>query len=311
MRRLPPLNALRAFEAAARHLSFKKAAEELHVTPAAVSHQVKALEDYLRVSLFRRLTRALALTKAGENYYPPVRDGFDRFANATGQLLAEEGAGPLTVSTTIAFAAKWLVPRLGRLRLEQPEIDVRIHATDEIVDFARENVDVAIRYGRGRYPGLHAERLFDDEVFPVCGPGLIDGSPPLRKPDDLRHHTLLHFEWAKHNETDPSWRLWLRAAGITGIDTTRGPKFNDESMAVQAAIDGHGVALCSSVLVADDLAEGRLVKPFDVSLQVEFAYYLAYPQAASNQPKVAAFRQWIGAEGSKSESLSVVGSPEL
>jgi LysR family glycine cleavage system transcriptional activator len=310
MRRLPPLNALRAFEAAARHLSFKKAAEELHVTPAAVSHQVKALEDYLGVSLFRRLTRALALTKAGENYYPPVRDGFDRFASATGRLLAEEGAGPLTVSTTIAFAAKWLVPRLNRLHDEHPEIDVRIHATDEIVDFARDNVDVAIRYGPGRYPGLHAERFFGDEVYPVCNPGLIDGSPPLRKPDDLRHHTLLHFEWVKRVETDPSWRLWLRAAGVAGIDTTRGLKFNDESMAVQAAIDGDGVALCSSVLVADDLAEGRLVKPFDVSLEVEHAYYLVYPQAAFNPPKVTAFHKWIDAEALKGEGLTAAKNPK-
>ena len=298
-RKLPPLNALRAFEAAARHLSVTKAADELNVTPAAVSHQVKALEEQLGVTLFRRLNRALMLTDAGQLFLPGLRDGFDRLAEAADKVRAECEGGTLAVSVGPSVAAKWLVPRLDRFRAAHPDIDLRIDATDRLANFAREDIDVAIRYGPGRYPGLRVDQLFAQEVFPVCSRKLCEGPPPLREPGDLRHHTLLHVDWRTQDETWPNWRMWLLTAGVEGVEPTRGPKFSQESMVVQAAIEGHGVALASSVLVADDLAADRLCKPFTLSLPIRFAYYVVAPEAAADRPKVAAFRAWILAEAKR------------
>jgi LysR family transcriptional regulator, glycine cleavage system transcriptional activator len=297
-RNLPPLNSLRAFEAAARHLSFTKAAEELHVTPAAISHQIKGLEDQLGVPLFRRLTRALRLTEAGQAALPPLRDGFDRLADAVDLLRAHEESGALTVSVGPSFAAKWLVPRLDRLRAAHPDLEVRLDATDQLADFQRDNVDLAIRYGNGKYPGLEVERLLSEEIFPVCSPKLRDGPKPLAQPDDLRHHTLIHLDWDLEDVNAPNWRMWLLAAGIHDIDFTRGPVFSMMSLALQAAIEGHGVALASSVLVAGDLAAGRLVVPFDLSVcdPVDFAYHIVVPKRTANLPKVAAFRSWLRSE---------------
>ena len=298
-RKLPPLNALRAFEAAARHLSVTKAAEELNVTPAAVSHQVKALEDQLGVTLFHRLNRALMLTDAGQLFFPGLRDGFDRLAGAVERVRSKCETGTLTVSVGPSIAAKWLVPRLDRFRAAHPDIDVRIDATDRLVDLMRGEADVAIRYGPGGYPGVRVEELFAEEVFPVCSPGLCVGPPPLREPADLRHHTLLHVQWDTQDETWPDWRMWLLAAGVDSVDVTRGPRFSMESMAAQAAAEGHGVALISSVIVADDLAADRLCKPFTLSLPKSFAYYVVSTEAAAEQPKVAAFRAWILAEAKR------------
>ena len=301
-RRLPPLNSLRAFEAAARHLSISKAAAELNVTPAAVSHQVKALEEALGIQLFRRLNRALMLTDAGQLFLPGLRDGFDQIAQAVERVDAERDSGALTVSTGPSFAAKWLVPRLDRFRAAHPDTDLRIDATDRVVDFAREGADVGIRYGAGEYPGLRTERLFSDEAFPVCSPSLCKGPPGLRKPADLTGHTLLHVDWATQPDTAPSWRMWLLAAGADHIDATRGPRFSDDSMAVQAAIQGQGVALTSSVLVADDLAVGQLCRPFELSLPLIFAYYVVAPEAAAERPRVAAFFDWILDEAARNDT---------
>ncbi len=298
-RKLPPLNALRAFEAAARHLSVTRAAGELNVTPAAVSHQVKALEDRLGVALFRRLNRALMLTDAGQLLLPGLRDGFDRLAEAVHRVRAHGAGNTLTVSVPPSFAAKWLVPRLDRLRAAHADIDIRLDATDQLVDFAREDVDVAVRYGAGDYPGLRVDRLFTDEVIPVCSPRLLEAPHPLREPADLRWHTLLHVGWATDSEFWPDWRMWLLAAGVRDVAPTQGPKFKQEGMVVQAALEGHGVALASSVLVADDIAAGRLVRPFELGLPMSFAYYLVCPEAAADQPKVAAFRAWILAEAKR------------
>jgi LysR family glycine cleavage system transcriptional activator len=286
-RRLPPLNALRVFEAAARHLSFTRAAEELNVTQAAVSHQIKGLEARLGLKLFHRLNRALLLTDQGQAYFPPVRDALDTLAQATERLGATDTAGRLTVSTLVSFAANWLVPRLGRYRALHPEIDVRITTSDFLVEFAREDVDLAIRYGGGDWRGLDAARLMTEEVFPVCSPGLLDRGPPLRDPSDLRHYTLLHDEMRE------DWRMWLMAAGATDIDATRGPSFSNSNLVVQAAIAGEGVALGRSVLVADDLDAGRLVRPFEMSLPGEFAYYVVCPEATAGRPKIEAFRDWL------------------
>jgi LysR family glycine cleavage system transcriptional activator len=294
-RNLPPLNSLRAFEAAARHLSFTKAAEELHVTPAAVSHQIKGLEEQLGVPLFRRLTRALRLTEAGQAALPVLRDGFDKLADGVDLLRAHEESGVVTVSLEPSFAAKWLVPRLDRLRAAHPELEVRLDATDRLADFQRDNVDLAIRYGNGDYPGLEVEQLLSEEIFPVCSPKLRDGPAPLAQPADLRHHTLIHLDWEREDVGAPTWRMWLLAAGIHDIDFTRGPVFSMKSLALQAAIEGQGVALASSVLVRDDLAAGRLVVPFDLSVcdPLDFAYYIVVPKRTASLPKVAAFRGWL------------------
>ena len=298
-RRLPPLNALRAFEAAARHLSFSKAAAELHVTPAAISHQVKSLEAHLGLPLFRRLNKAVLLTEAGQRCLTGVREGFDRLAEAVERVRTEGAGGPLTVTVSPSFAGKWLVPRLDRFRQAHPDIEVRIDASAECVDFTRDEVDIGIRYGTGRYPGLRVDRLMDDRVVPACSPRLLESPHPLRTPEDLRWHTLLHVDWTMRDATWPDWRMWLLAAGVRDIDPNRGPKFSQSSMAIQMAIEGHGVTLVEEVLVADDVAAGRLVKPFELSLSPGFAHYVVCLESAADRPKIAAFRDWLFAEATR------------
>jgi LysR family glycine cleavage system transcriptional activator len=296
-RHLPPLNALRAFEAAARYLSLTRAAEELHVTPAAVSHQVKALEDYLGVKLFRRMNRSLLLTDAGQACLPGLREGFDRLAEAVDAVRARDESRPLTVTVPPSFGAKWLVPRLDRFSQDHPGIDVRIDASMRVVDMVREDVDIAVRYGAGDYPGMRVDRLMDEEAFPVCSPRLLEGENALREPADLCNHTLLHLMGpAADAAGHPDWSMWLRAAGVSDCDASRGPTFSLSSMAVQAAVDGQGVALVGSVLVADDIAAGRLVRPFELSFPLGFAYYVVYPEANAESPRVVTFRDWLMAE---------------
>lgn len=290
-RKLPPLKALPDFEAAARHLSFSKAADELNVTHGAVSRQVKSLEDYLGVSLFRRLNRALRLTDEGQAYARAVREILDSLAEATRRLPTPKEAGRLTVSTTYSFTSGWLVPRLSHFRALHPEIDVRLQADDRAVDFARDNVDLAIRYGRGNYPGLAAERLMGDDYAPVGSPALLKGKHPLKKPADLSHHVLLHDEG-----TEVDWRMWLMAAGVEGVDASRGPIFSHSPMVIQAAIRGEGVALGRQVLIEDEVASGRLVRLFDLRLKAEMAYYVVCPLPSLDQMKVRAFRDWLLAE---------------
>ena len=286
-RRIPPLTALRAFEAAGRYLSFTKAADELHVTQAAVSHQVKSLEEHLGLRLFRRLNRTLLLTDAGQLYLPPLTDAFECIDRATHRLRRQLGRARLTVSVLPSFAAGWLVPRLGRFRQRCPDVDLRIDPTATLTDFRRGDVDLGIRYGRGRYPGLRADWLMREEFYPVCSPRLLEGPVPLRDPADLVHHTLLH------DEATVDWRTWLLAAGVEGVDAERGITVTDSSMLLRAAIAGQGVALARSVLADDETASGRLVRPFDVDVPAEFAYYLAYPEESAGRPDVAAFREWI------------------
>ena len=289
-RRLPPLNALRAFEAAGRQLSFTRAGEELHVTQAAISHQVKSLEDWLGLALFRRRGRAIVLTESGQSYLTGVREGLDLLADATDRLTRRRDSGVLTVGTLASFATAWLMPRLSRFRALQPDIDVRVAASDEITDFARDDVDLVIRYGNGLWPGLTVLPLMTEDVFPVCSPALLEGPHPLDRPDNLRHHTLLHDDMRE------TWRLWLMAAGVKGVDPDRGPGYNDSALVLEAAANGQGVARARSALVRNHLASGRLVKPFDVALPAEYAYYLVHPVGALNHPKVRAFRDWIVTE---------------
>jgi LysR family transcriptional regulator, glycine cleavage system transcriptional activator len=285
--RLPPLAALRAFEAAARHLNFTRAAQELHVTQTAISHQIRALEDLLGVKLFRRLARGLVLTEEAQRYLPAVRDAFDRLEAATAELLAGRTEGALTASVLPSFAARWLVPRLGRLRTAHPDIDLRISTSQHLVDFAREDVDMGIRMGRGHYPGLRVDRLFGETLMPVCAPALLEDGQPLRRPEDLGHHVLLH------EEDYTGWQLWLNLAGVEGVDARRGPIFTDGAMVVQAAAEGQGVALGRLALAAWDLAAGRLVRPFDVSMPHDLAYYLVCPEATAERPRIAAVRAWL------------------
>ena len=303
MRRLPPLNAARAFEAAARHLSFTNAAEELHVTQAAISHQIKALEEWLGIVLFKRQNRALLLTDAGQAYLPPLRESFYRIHDATAKLKERDKSGALTVSTFTSFAAKWLVQKLGRFAAAHPDIEVRLAINDALVDLVSDTVDVGIRYGSGDWRGLRAERLMTEVVFVVCSPRLLEGPAPLRRPEDLRHHTMLH------DDLPEDWDTWLEAAGVGGIKARRDLAFNHSEMVLQAAIDGLGVALGRSVLVADDIGAGRLVKPFDLELPTQAAYYLVCLEGTQDRPKVKAFCDWVMAEVAREAAGQAAARP--
>lgn len=293
MRRLPPLNALRAFEAVGRHLSVSRAAAELNVTPAAVSHQVKGLETALGVSLLRRLNRAVVLTEAGQLCLPLLSEGFDRLNEAVAKLETGGDAGVLTVSVTPGFASKWLVPRLERFTEANPAIDVHINATMEVSDLKRGGADIAVRFGTGNYPDLVSDKLFDESAVVVCSPSLVDGRVPLREPADLAGHVLLHDHSHPEDVTTLDWAQWLRAAGVSGVDISRGLRFNAAGLAIQAAAEGAGVLLARHSLVADDLASGRLVVPFSVSLPIAMAYHLVCDERSLRIPKVKAFRDWV------------------
>ena len=302
MLRLPPLNALRAFEAAARHGSFLRAAAELHVTPAAVSHQIKLLEQQLGVRLFRRFNRLVRLTDEGQACLPELRDALQKLENMVERLRAPHGVR-INVSITPSFAPKWLLPRLDHFLSQHPHIDVRVSAERRFVDFAREDVHIGLRYGLGNYPGLQTERLLDCRVFPVCSPHLTSGRHPLRVPNDLRHHTLLHESGPVVDESCPDWETWLREARVTGMDASRGPCFSDISHCHEAAVSGQGVALGKSILAADDLAAGRLVKPFALSFAVKYAFYLVYPTVLRQDPNIQAFRLWLHDEARDTRAL--------
>jgi LysR family glycine cleavage system transcriptional activator len=294
-RSLPSLNAMRAFEAAARHSSFKLAAQELNVTPAAVSHHVKSLEDDLGVQLFHRLTRALNLTDAGRAALPLVTQGFDTLAMGAERMRSHGENGLLTISVSPSFGSMWLVPRLDRFHKHHPDIEIRIDGTDRRVNVARGDADVAIRYGPGGATGLQEDFLFSQWNTPVCSPALLAGALPLRDPSDLKDHTLLHVDW---RDAAASWRMWLLAAGLRDIDPTRGPHFAQETMAVEAALDGQGIALIGDRLIADHLAAGRLICPFgsDLKTPLAFSFYLLSAREKANLPKITAFRDWLLAE---------------
>src|ERR687889_885048 len=290
---LPPLNALKAFEAAARHESFTRAAEELCVTQGAVSHQVKALEAELGLKLFARERQRLILTEQGREYLAVLRDAFDRIALGTERLRQRQTSGVLTVSTSPDFAAKWLVNRLGRFSETHPEIDLRISAAMHHVDFAREDVDVAVRHGDGNWPGLDVVRLSREELFPVCSPKLMSGPRAIREPADLLKHPLLHMEDRQN------WARWLQAAGIRDTGAVHGPVLNRASMLIDAAVDGQGVALARTTLAAWDLINGRLVRPFQVAMRLAKSYWIVAPKATASLPKIAAFRDWLLAEAAE------------
>ncbi|QIO31319.1 transcriptional regulator GcvA [Bradyrhizobium sp. 1(2017)] len=288
--RLPSLNGLRAFEAAARHLSFTLAASELNVTQTAISHQIRRLEEELGIRLFVRQNRALALTPQARDYLPGVRAAFNDLRLATDRLLRKDDDRVLTVSTLASLAAKWLLPRLTDFQEQHPGIDVRITTSTSLVDFQRDDVDAAIRYGRGQWPGLRADWLMADELFPVCSPSLLGGDKPLCRPEDLRNHPLLHTS----NANSDDWRLWLTAAGLpSDIARQPGITFDMIFMTIQAAIDGIGVAMGRTSYVQDDIAKGRLVVPFKIALPADAGFYLVSPEGRRESPKLVAFRDWM------------------
>lgn len=292
---LPPLSALRAFEAAARLQSFSKAADELSVTPAAISHQIHALEADLGVKLFHRLNRAVELTPSARVLLPGLSDAFAGIQASVRRLRAHNDTGTLTVTVSPSFAAKWLVPRLHRFQERHPAIDVRISASDEVIDLGKGDFDLAIRYGTGRYSG-HVETLLENEVFPACSPRLLEQGPPLRTPDDLRHHALIHDQAADRDPLAPTWAMWLKAAGVGDIPAASGLSFSAGYLALDAAIAGHGVVLAYSSIAADDIAAGRLVRLFSLSLPDLFAYYIVTAAGALERAKVRAFRDWLRQE---------------
>ncbi len=288
--RLPSLNGLRAFEAAARHLSFTQAAAELNVTQTAISHQIRRLEEELGLRLFIRKNRALALTAKAKDYLPGVRAAFNDLRLATDRLLRKDADNVLTISTLASLAAKWLLPRLSTFQEAHPGIDVRITTSTTLVDFNSGDVDAAIRYGRGHWPGVRAQGLMADELFPVCSPALLKGEKPLRCPQDLARYTLLHSSGGY----DDDWRLWLTAAGLpANISRQPGLSFDLIFMTVQAAIDGIGVAMGRTSYVQDDIAKGRLLVPFKIALPADAGFYLVSPEAVADPPKLRLFRDWL------------------
>lgn len=294
MRQLPPLKGLRAFEAAARHLSFSRAADELFVTPAAISHQIKGLEDYLGVTLFRRLPRAVHLTDEAQLVLPSISEAFDKLDQAASMLKENKTSGILTVTSAPTFAAKWLLPRLSDFSALYPDINVRLDARLETVDFDREGVDVGVRLGSGNYPGMHVDPLFNETVVPVCHPKYLEGPNALREPSDLKHHVLLHVDWGRKIEGPvPDWMMWLRSANVDDVDSTRGPVFTVEEMAIAAAVRGTGIALASVYAVRDEVESGTLVVPFEQSIEAGVSYWVVAPERTANNAKVKAFRDWI------------------
>lgn len=313
--RLPPLNALKAFEAAARHLSVKKAASELNVTPAAVSHQIRMLEDYLGVQLFHRYNRALELTDAARSSMPKLREGFDCLVQAVERLRAHVSGGVLTLSAAPSFASRWLMPRLHRFIAAHPEVDVRVSArmrrvsVDGKGDVAEratveawlDDSDIAVLYGRGHYPGRWVKKLFDLTIAPICSPQLLQGDRALKHPRDLAHHMLIHDDTGDLYDNEPFWDVWLRAAGVEGIDARRGPHFSHAVLAFEAATDAVGVVASMPLLAVEDIAAGRLIVPFDLRVPLQSAYYLVCHDSSGTRPAVALFRDWLLEEAARDE----------
>lgn len=291
-RDLPPLNALKAFEAAARHGGFVEAARELSVTPSAVSQQVKQLETWLGKPLFERMPRGLQMTDVGRTYLPVLSECLDRVEAATRDVMRGDGSQILTISVPPSFAAQWLVSRVHRFQEAFPDIDIRISATNRLVDMEREGIDLCIRHGLGHYPNVVAERLMGETMLPVCSPALATGPNPLREIADLKRHTLLHDE---HVGLEVTWPGWLKEAGADklGIDGTRGPLYSDFHLTVRAAVAGRGVIIGRTRLVEEEMEAGLLIAPFDFRLLSPLAYWFVYLPGALEKPKIARFREWL------------------
>jgi LysR family glycine cleavage system transcriptional activator len=295
-RMLPGTRALRTFEAAGRHLNFTRAADEVGLTPAAVSYQIKEMEDQLGVVLFTRSSRSIQLTPAGAVLFEAAADALDSLQRAAGRARRmTRGSAHLRISLSARFAANWLMPRLPRFRAAHPGLELMFDITDQIRDFDADDVDIAIRFGTGKYEHALADRLFDMVVAPVCSPRLLETGPRLREPRDLFHHTLCYLDWKTDGMVWPNWRMWMEEAGIRDFDDSRCLAFPDSSHVVQAVIEGGAVGLADLAMIANDLAQGRLVRPFDIGVSVagEYAYHLVYPESSGQDPRVLAFRAWM------------------
>jgi LysR family glycine cleavage system transcriptional activator len=297
MRAPQHLNALRAFEAVARHLSYVGAAEELHVTPAAVGQLIRGLEETLDVELFHRAPTGpsrLMLTDAARAVIPDLQAGFDLLSTAVERLKASKARIAITVTVPPAFAHKWFLQRVEHFQQRHPYYDLRIEANGQLADFTVDRIDAGIRYGAGHWPDLDATFLLRDEYFPVCSPTLLDGAHPLRKPEDLQFHPLIHDTSMRDAPVFPTWRSWLRRAGLPElVDCDRGLQINDSAAALQTAMSGLGVALGRTSLVERDLAEGRLVRPFGDAQSCELAYYVVHRKETAQTPPIVAFKEWL------------------
>jgi LysR family glycine cleavage system transcriptional activator len=299
MRSIPGTRALRTFVVAGRHLNFTRAADELALTPAAVSYQIKEIEDQLGVQLFQRSSRSIRLTDAGLILYETASDVLDQLNRAMVRVhRLSRGTSQIRVTMDPQFATKLLMGRIDQFRKLHPGIELLFDVAYELRDFELDDIDVAIRFGTGKYPGLRTDRLFNNVIVPVCSPRLLTSGKPLREPLDLLQHTLAHIEWSRPGVTWPNWQMWMAAAGIHDFDNSRTIVFGNSSDAILAAMSGAAVALVDFAMVANDLSEGRLIRPFELSIQVpsEFAYFLAYPEANAADPRIVAFRDWILAE---------------
>jgi LysR family transcriptional regulator, glycine cleavage system transcriptional activator len=304
---IPGTRSLKALDAAARHLNFTRAADELGLTPAAISHQVKEIEDQLGMVLFSRTSRTVQLTPAGAVIHEAAVEALATLGRAVAKARKmSRGLAELKVSSDATFASKWLMPRIAHFRMAHPGIELRFDVSSEVRDFEQDDVDMAVRFGAGKYPGLVARRLFDNVIIPVCSPRLLKSGPPLKEPRDLLNHTLVHIEWSRQGVTWPNWRMWMTAAGIEDFDDRSCVLFSDSSHCVQAAIDGNAVALVDFAMVANDLSAGRLVRPFELGIKMpaDFAYYLVYPQGSAADTRVAAFAEWILDQSAKTHEGS-------
>ena len=315
--RLPPLNALRVFESAARHLSFKEAAAELHITQAAVSHQIKSLEEYLGIELFRREGRGVQLTEAARASLPRLREGFDALAAAVETIHERSGETELAITAPPVFVARWLMPRLAEFSKAAPDIEVRVAASSRMVDagaldsaalmsnldLRSETSGVEIHLGAGDYPGFRADRLFSVAMALVASPELVGGEPPLREPADLARHVLLHDDAMDLVAHGNAWQKWLEAAGVADrVDGSRGPRFSTNMLSLEAASQKLGVSLALRPLVDDDIASGRLIEPFGIEVNPGSAYFLVCPEVIADRPAVAAFRAWLLEKAGESPS---------
>lgn len=304
--RLPALNALRAFEAAARHLSFTRAAEELNVTPGAISQQIRQLEEFAGAPLFRRTGRQVLLTEAGQAALPLLTSAFEMMSEAVHHMRAPSRRDRLMISSAPSFAAKWLAHRLDRFQADNPEAEVWVSADLALTDFNSTDIDLAVRYGKGAYEGLRTEKILSESVLPVCSPDLLEGPNPLRSPADLAHHVLLHDEGPENDPSCPDWPSWLAARSVTSVDGRRGPRFNQSALVVEAAAAGRGVALAKRAIAAGDLERGRLVAPFaDGSADIDFAYFIVWPKWRTPSKLARNFITWLKAEAQAEEVTGV------
>ena len=286
-RRLPPLISLRVFEAVARHLSFTSAANELHVTQAAVSHQVKKLEEWLGVTLFLRLNRSIKLTKEGQAYAEPLTKAFDALAAATDKVLKETRPQSINISTFDSIAANWLAPRIRKFQESYPEVALKIVTRNSYTDFSSSDVDVEIRYGDGNWANQYVVKIADEEIFPVCSPKLLGRKRKLKSYDETADYNLIHDEMVME------WSDWLEAADAAKANATKGLRYNHSHIVIQSAIAGEGMALGRSLLVADDLEKGRLIAPFDLKIRSKFSYYFVCPKELADQVWITSFRDWL------------------